>query len=261
MTTISITKLRKFYESLPKLSSPTEEQLSILEDYNRGNNYTKLIDLYKESKKDFSGYKNIDEPFLPLNLSHRRKFLNKVGVISKTRHVTLVFEERKNKIDVDDANYNFEYIQREVPTSRTPKTKSEAGIKESGAGGIDFIGSNYKKHLPILGEIKVGGDQNSFYALIQLLTYLSELSTHNQIERINNKTNPNPFGNISQFSSKNSFYLYIVLVFSEYGKLKQQILTETQKLAAHLEQDIQEIEKIVFLKMYPDDKEKEITKI
>lgn len=248
MTTISITKLRKFYESLPKLSSPTEEQLSILEDYNRGNNYTKLIDLYKESKKDFSGYKNIDEPFLPLNLSHRRKFLNKVGVISKTRHVTLVFEERKNKIDVDDANYNFEYIQREVPTSRTPKTKSEAGIKESGAGGIDFIGFNRNNHLPILGEIKVKGDQNSFYALIQLLRYLSELSTPNQIKRINRHK---LFGDIPDITDEKCFYLYILLINTNLTGKKKEILSKTQTLAAHLEKNIQEIKEIVFLQMHP----------
>lgn len=256
MKNIPINKLRNFYESLAKLGLSTDTQLCIVKDINREDKYKRLISLYEESKKDFSDYENIDVPFLPKKLDHRKKLPdpNKIGTISTTQEVISVLLGRNPEIDVGDECYNFKYIEREVPTCRTPKTKSEAGIKKSGAGGIDFIGSNDK--LPILGEIKVEGDQNAFYALIQLLTYLSELSTPNQIERI---IKMNPFGNISDFPSKNSFYLYIVLVFSEYGTLKQQILTETKKLAAHLEQGIQEIEKIVFLKMHH--KDKIITKI
>lgn len=258
MKKIPITKLRNFYDSLKKLSSPTEAQLCILKDYNTDSNYTKLIDLYKESKKDFFEYKNIDEPFLPSpqNLAKRKSLPVNVVTISSDEDVISVLLERNPEIDVGDEDYNFKYIEREVPTCRTPKTKSVAGIRESGAGGIDFIGFNCKNHLPILGEIKVKEDQNAFYALIQLLMYLSQLSTPNQLERIGKH---NFFKNDSSFTPKTSFYLYILLVFTKYGKLKDEILTETQKLAEHLEQGIQEIEKIVFLKMHH--KDKIITKI
>lgn len=259
MKKIPINKLRNFYESLAKLGLSTDTQLCIVKDINREDKYKRLISLYEESKIDFSEYENIDVPFLPKNLDHRKKLPdpNKIENISTTHEVISVLLERNPEIDVGDEDYNFKYIEREVPTCRTPKTKSEAGIKKSGAGGIDFIGLNCKNHLPILGEIKVEGDQNAFYALIQLLTYLSEISTPKQIERI---IKNNPFENISDSPFKNSFYLYIVLVSSEYRTLKQQILTETKKLAAHLEQCIQEIEKIVILEMNPGGKKK-ITKI
>ena len=72
MKTIPITKLRNFYESLAKLGFSTDTQLSILRDINREDKYKRLISLYEESKKDFSEYKNIDEPFLPSNLDHRK---------------------------------------------------------------------------------------------------------------------------------------------------------------------------------------------
>lgn len=257
MKNIPITKLRNFYESLAKLGLASDTQLSIVKDINRADKYNRLISLYTESKTHFAEYANIDEPFLPDDLAHRKSLPDpdEIEIILTTRDVISVFQKNP-EINVDDSGYSFTYKEREVPTCRTPKTEFEAGIKKSGSGGIDFIGFNCKNRLPIFGEIKVGGDQNTFYALIQLLTYLSELSTPNQIERI---IKNNPFGNISEFQSKKSFYLYILLVFEKYGKLKEQILTETQILADHLEQNIQEIEKIVFLKMHP--KTQIITKI
>jgi hypothetical protein len=37
----------------------------------------------------------------------------------------------------------------------------------------------------VLGEVKCGDDKTPFYAFIQLLTYLSEMATANQIARAN----------------------------------------------------------------------------
>ena len=245
MIIIPITKLRNFYDSLSKLSLSTITQLNIVKDINRKDNYKKLISLYEESKKHFAEYKNIDEAFLPG--SYRKPLPIEVATISNTQDVISVFQERNPEIKVGDSEYNFNYIEREVPTHRVTKTNSKAGRK-SGAGGIDFIGFNCKNSFPILGEIKVKSDQNAFYALIQLLRYLSELSTPNQIDRIKEH---NLFKNNFTFTYKTSFYLYILLVSEKIGNKKNELLKETQELAAHLEQDIQEIEKIVFLKMHP----------
>lgn len=258
-TMIPITKLRNFYESLAKLGLSTDTQLSIVKDINREDKYKRLISLYEESKKDFSEYDNIDEPFLPKNLNHRKSLPDpdKIETFSSTTDVISVLQKRNPEIDVGDSGYNFKYIQREVPTYRITNTKSKAGRK-SGAGGIDFIGlsCNEDNKLPILGEIKVAGDQNAFYALIQLLTYLSELYTPNQIKRI---VETRLFGNDYNFIPSTSFYLYILLVIKKMGKEKESLLRESKTLASHIEQDIQEIEKIVFLKMHPE--EKIITKI
>ena len=251
MKKIPITKLRYFYESLSKLSLSTETQLNIVKDISRKDNPKKLISWYKESKNNFAEYENIGEPFLPNRLDKWRKHPNKVETtISRTPDVISVFQERNPQIVVDDSDYNFEYIQREVPTYRTTKAEFRLGKKNrSGSGGIDFIGFNCNNLLPILGEIKVEGDQNTFYALIQLLTYLSELSTTDQIKRINKYK---LFGNIPDLTSKTSFYLYILLAFTQLGPIKRKILDETRNLAKHLEKpNIQEIEKIVFLKMHP----------
>jgi len=213
MKTIPVTKLRNFKNELDKFKSPTKEHLRILEDYNRYNNYTNLIDLYKKSKEAFFEYQNIDESFLPSNLDHRESLpvFEEIDTTSTTQDAISVLQKRNPEIHVDDSDYNFKYIQREVPTCRTPKTEFEAGIKKSGAGGIDFIGFNVNDKLPILGEIKVKSDKNAFYALIQLLMYLSELSTPSQIERIMKN---NPFENISEFPSKKSVLsIYNISIF------------------------------------------------
>jgi hypothetical protein len=182
-----------------------------------------------------------------------------VKAISSTQDVISVFIEKQKEDgliavkDENDQNYNFHYIEREVPTYRTTNSEFETGEsgKSSGSGGIDFIGFNCKDNLPSLGEIKVGGDQNPFYALIQLLTYLSELSTPNQIERINKYK---LFGNIPVLADESSFYLYILLVNTNTSDIKKEILSRTLTLAANIENEMKEIQNIVFLDMHPETK-------
>ncbi|MBN1971052.1 MAG: hypothetical protein JW870_16920 [Candidatus Delongbacteria bacterium] len=255
MKTIPITKLRNFYKSLSELRLSFETQLNIAKDFNRKENFGQLISMYKESKEHFAlKYENVNEPFCSKSL---RKFnpSNK-DVISKTQDVVSVFQTNNCKVKViNDSNYDFNYIEREVSTFRTTNSVFETGLsgKSSGTGGIDFIGINTKDSLPILGEIKVAGDQNAFYALIQLLTYLSEMSTPNQITRI---IKSNLFS--VNIKPATSFYLY--LVFTHFSGRKREILNEVIKLARNLANaDLQEIQEIVFLNI--DKYTKEISKI
>ncbi len=260
MKTIPVTKLRNFYDSLCGLGLTAQTQLCILKDINNADKYKRLIFLYEESKEHFRKYENIDEPFLPDSINHRKPLPHDVAAASNTSEVISIFQEKQKGNDgiaVDGSACDFKYIEREVPTSRTTNAITEYGVKgKSGSGGIDFIGSNCTDKLPVLGEIKVRSDQNAFYALIQLLTYLSELSTCNQIDRINKYK---LFGDIT-LTEEATFYLYIVSVYANLGDIKNEILSETQRLAAHLEKDIKEIEKIVFLKMHMQSKDITIIK-
>lgn len=256
MKIIPVTKLKNFYDSLSKLGLTTETQLCVLKDINTAKKYERLISLYEESKRHFKKYENIDEPFLPSDLSHRKDLPAYVQTITNTQDVISVLKEtqdRNNKIQVDESSYDFIYLEREMPTSRTTNGITEDGIVgRSGSGGIDFIGFNSNDRLPVLGEIKVRSDQNTFYALIQLLTYLSEISTPHQIERINKDK---LFKDIPNLTESASFYLYILLVNSDLGGIKKEILSETERLATRLEKGITEIRKIVFLKMHPETKD------
>lgn len=254
MKIIPITKLRNFYNSLSKLRFSSETQLNIAQDFNRKDNFQQLIALYNESKNHFAKkYDFNNEPFL--SNASRKLLPSSVKSINRTQEVASIFENTKPFIAVvNSTDYNFEYIAREVSTIRTTKAEFDNGDsgKSSGNGGLDFIGWNIKKELPILGEIKVKGDQNPFYAVIQLLTYLSEISTPNQIDRI---INTNLFkANLSK-SNFNSFFLYIILTNDNFLKPKKaddkkyKIFIEAQKLVKRLEFSIPEIEEIVFLRM------------
>jgi hypothetical protein len=142
--------------------------------------------------------------------------------------------------------YSFEYMEREVSPLRTTHAiySNNLPAKSSGTGGLDFIGWNTSRNLPVLGEIKVKEDQNPFYALIQLLTYLSEISTPNQIDRINNYKH---FGTANCLSSNTKFYLYIISCRQLNPKKKYDLLLpSTKALAKNLSAKINIIEDIIF---------------
>ena len=238
---IPVTALREFYRILSLYSIKTN--ISILDDYNRGNNYLKLVELFYKSKKQFEIYHNT-ESFIS---NSRRKALPVAPTkISNTNDVVSLLEQNKVNIVVNNKSLNFRYIEREISPLRTTGNSmflTGESSKKSGTGGLDFIALNEKDNLPILGEIKVKNDKNHFYAIIQLLTYLSEMSTPNQIDRINAT---GLYDNIRLDTDK--FYLYIIS--SQYNmrsKPRQKILSNSNELAEKLKNGINEIKDIVFL--------------
>jgi hypothetical protein len=243
------TELRHFYRILTKLSFDTLTQRSILNDLLRKDNYRKLVELYNNSFKHVD--KIYDNRYEPIFDNPNRKSITAISPIIKgTNDVISYFINNKLVNTVLPSIYNFEYIEREVSPLRTTKgidiTWGKAS--RSGTGGIDFIGWNITNNKPLLVEIKVNNDQNPFYALIQQLTYLSEISTPKQIERINKH---HLFGNNHSFPT-DSFYIYILSYRTKKLKGKYDImLPATKQLAIKIKGSIQQIEEIVFLHMDP----------
>ncbi len=242
---IPFTKLREFYKFLRMFS--TETHIHILEDFNRNNNYQKLIKIFEESQIHFSKYCSIDS----FTASSKRKKLPSlpISVLKGTNDVVAILESRKtNKIN-NNPDFDFEYIDREIsPLRTTGGVNFETGKsgKSSGTGGLDFIGRNNNDGLPILGEIKVGNDENPFFALIQLLTYLSELTTHNQLERIRYT---DLFKKSTAKLKSDKFYLYILLSnYNLKSKYRRNLLTESQELAKKLKV-ISNIKDIIFIEL------------
>ena len=243
---IPTTELRAIYNLLRMLSTNTRRQIS--DDFNRKENYIKLADIYNRSKKHFEKYENINEPFL--SAAPRKPLCKSGSTITKTNDVTSAFEENsENIIVVDGLGYDFRYIDREVSPIRTTNAEFDTGMsgQSSGTGGLDFIGWNLKDQIPVLGEIKVKNDEDPFFALIQLLTYCSELSTGNQIKRINETQ---LFG--TRTTIYKPFYLYVILV--DYNSTKNpdlSVLFENAKnigtkIKTYLDEDLKEV---VFLNM------------
>ena len=239
---IPLTKIRNLYNLLREFSTSTH--ISIMNDFNRKNNYKKLIDIYKDSKRHFSKYL-CNDSFI--NEVNRKELPTNPNKISNTNDLVTILE--KNCINVvNNKELNFKYLKREVSTLRTTgNAKFESGQsgRSSGTGGLDFIGWNSTNNIPILGEIKVLNDENPFFALIQLLTYLSELSTPNQIERINNTSLFD-----RNITSPPQFYLYTILSsYNNNSKERQILLNGTLELMKKLKNEIADIFDIVILKL------------
>lgn len=240
---IPLTSLRGFYNLMGLFR--TQTHIEILNDFNREKNFTRLLTIYEESKAHFKKYSGLDKF---VDSSKRKKLPVPPPTISETNHVASILDKRGFNLVAKNPELGFEYIEREVsPLTTKGGVYYENGKsgKSSGSGGLDFIGWNIKNNLPVLGEIKVKDDENPFYAIIQLLTYLSELSTPNQIKRINYTDLFTGHKNI-----KGQFYLYILLSNYNINSYKRKILLKESKiLANNLQKGIKEIKEIVFLKL------------
>ena len=133
-----------------------------------------LARLFADALVSNNEFNQVNQPFLDDELLENREPLtpNSRG----TNRVTYAMSNA-GLIDVGtQPPYVFQYIEREVPHLRT-----QALEEQNDMGWIDYIAAI--NETPILGEIKYEADQNPFYAFVQMLTYLSEMATPNQIER------------------------------------------------------------------------------
>jgi hypothetical protein len=247
------TELRSFYRTLSKMSFSTSTQLALLTDLNRKDNYDHLVKMYENSFYHIKRIYNNDEPII--GDSSKRKSLPVPGTkIKKTNELVSLLSDKINITHDTDPSYNFKYIDREIAPLRTTSAKFDTGksAKSSGNGGIDFIGWNTANELPILGEIKINNDQNPFYAIIQLLTYLSEISTPSQIARCNT----HKLFNGKQLTIDQEFYLYVVLhnYRIENNSLKN-ILELSRNLAQNITVKIAQVKEIKFFTYKPDKKQ------
>lgn len=249
MKIVPSTKLRALYESLTSLHLSTATQNRIMQDLLVKDNHKGLVKLFEESYEHIKTYDNINEPII--NLNAKRKPIQVTTSIKSTNDVISHFQSNNKKVCVAPSIYDFEYIEREVSPLRTTNAiyENQLSARRSGTGGIDFIGWNTSRNLPVLGEIKVKDDQNPFYALIQLLTYLSEISTPNQIDRINNFKH---FGTANNLSSNTKFYLYIISCREIIPNKKyDQLLPSAKVLAKNIGMQINIIEDILFFHLDP----------
>jgi hypothetical protein len=128
------------------------------------------------------------------------------------------------------APYKFAFLSREVPHLRAMTSREQ---EQTGKGWIDYVGRTQDR--PILGEIKWKDDKNPFYAFIQLLTYLSEIATANQITR---SIQHRLYGDDIPITP--TFDLHILLVnFNDRGA-KGRLIWPTRDLAEALKKCLKE---------------------
>ncbi len=128
-----------------------------------------------------------DEPFFPQDPTGRvaPDFRKSTGTVV----ITDTFSKLAAIRIAARTPYAFRYIEREISPLRTPRGRYADGdlASKSGAGGVDYVGvvdaDGDRPCIPVLGEIKRGGDKDTFYAFLQLLTYLSEIASAPQTAR------------------------------------------------------------------------------
>jgi hypothetical protein len=207
------TFLRELYEVLSIFSTATHTAMckDILRKL-KATTDDNLARYFADALKANKLFCQIERPFIPDDRDN----------ITGTNPVTTVMMRTSPlKFSVTEGiTYEFSYLQREIPHLRA-MTKDEQDSK----GWIDYAART--KLRPILGEIKWKGDKNSFYAFIQLLTYLSEMATPNQIAR---SVRHELFGN--DLPANPAFDLHIFLGnFNDRGE-KGPLIELTRELAS-----------------------------
>lgn len=212
------THLRHLYEFLGGFSTATQN--AICQDFLRkiGGTEPTIAEWLVEAIADNSSFENIAQPFVSTKASSTR--LPTSADSSKTRIIHLLSSKGEIAVNGGPADYRFSYAGREVGPLRI----EGANQRTSGAGGIDYIANTQQR--PVLGEVKVDSDKNPFYAFIQLIVYLSELATQNQIMRANQHKE---FG--LSLASPQPFDLHILLAdFNDRGQ-KGKLIEPTGQLA------------------------------
>lgn len=222
--TVPITGLRNHYLRIGRPGVSTRKRLEECDQL--AADATPLLDEFLDAVRELEIYDNRKEGFYPrkgrLDPQDRRRDKG-------TTDVTECLRRGPVTVRGVDAPYEFTYLHREVNPLRTTRGKFVDGTAatRSGKGGIDYVallaGS---PPSPILGEIKFGGDKDVYYAFVQLLTYLSEISSVAQAERANK------FLFEGKLVVPSRFDVHILLWdYNDRGNDKKKIIESTRRLA------------------------------
>lgn len=181
---VPITGLRKRYLRLGYPGVSTRQRRQECDELT--SDVTPLVNEFVKALDELRSYDRREDPFYP---DHQRKTTARLK-----KGATEMFgklEEQGQPVSVlGIPAYSFIIVDREINPLRTVGVRSPDGTPASRkgrvGGGLDYVGLlEGPSRTPILGEIKAGSDKDTYYAFVQLLTYLSELSTPAQLARAN----------------------------------------------------------------------------
>lgn len=249
---IPTTAMRRFYSFLKLYNSNTILQVAI--DINASvPKQRKFADIICRSATHFSIYSNVEEPFLSENA--RRREIPPVGPTPRFKNTQEVISFLLN-YPLQGKNFQPFNIEREIDPRRTTRAVFDDGRsgKSSGVGGADLVAWDKVSDKPMVGEIKTRGDENAFYALVQVINYFVEFSSLKQIERCNRH---NLFG--KSLSPTQEFTLAIIFAdFNHNSARQEEILVQSKNLASMIEQEFEQIHKIIFVNIEKKMKDFEI---
>ncbi len=190
-----------------------------------------LIDLFAVSYSHFDQYSNVGESFGDGGGRKKQSTTNFAEAFARS------LERVPDEIDnltrglSGDPKLGFDFVDREVNFRRTSGGslfEDGSSGQSSGAGGVDLWLRAHDGGLPIVGEVKAAGDTDAFLALVQALTYVCELVTRAQLERVEEHYSEHfPLGHLTNSEGP---YADIYLICEGEPKL----IEETHELAGLL---------------------------
>lgn len=154
---------------------------------------------FAESVAHFASYDNREDPFYPPTRAER-KFATGIG---RTNDLVLRLEKQKRIVPTDaldrrtthDAGTTViaipssqlvcDYVDRELLVQRTTGPAQWAdGSPNIGGLRLDVLLADSTDRTPIVGELKLPGDMDPFFALVQALACAAHLATSHQYERM-----------------------------------------------------------------------------
>jgi len=113
-------------------------------------------------------------------------------------------------IDVPAPDLAFEYVDRELLLQRTESpAKWENGAINRGGIRPDILLADLETRTPIVAELKLPGDMDPFFALVQALAGAAHLATSAQYERMRNHLKRGKFPALSAPPRLDVFTLFV----------------------------------------------------
>jgi hypothetical protein len=192
---IPITRIMRRYQRLRKL--PQAQRLQ--EARHLVEHPEELAEEFAASVAHFAPYANLNDHFYPPERAKREYAAD----VQRTNDLVLRLQEQGTLVPVDGASrltrhaagagvtavpaadLTARYVDRELLVQRTTSPAEwEDGTHNRGGVRLDVLLADVASRRPIVAELKLPGDMDPFFALIQALACAAHLATHNQYERM-----------------------------------------------------------------------------
>lgn len=180
---------------------------------------------FAASVTHFAAYKNVEDHFYPPGRPKREPAS---GAQKRTNDWVLPLQDQGSLVPVDGsdrlvdhdagpglravpaAQLACDYVDRELLVQRTTSPAAwEDGKPNRGGLRLDVLLADAADRTPIVGELKLPGDMDPFFALIQALACAAHLATPHQYERMRRHLDRGKFPELSAAPRLDIWVLFV----------------------------------------------------
>jgi hypothetical protein len=208
-----------------------------------------LAKCFADSVTKFGPYDNVDHPFYPKRPKHQPV----TSKLQRTNDLVLRLEDVKELEPVpaegsmaeppsgvrpvEADKLAFGYVDRELLVQRTESpAKWSDGRKNGGGTRLDIVLVDVAGpvRVPIVAELKLPGDMDPFFALVQALTCTAHLATRNQYQRMRKHLKRGEFPDLPSEPRLDVFVLMVVPPGQKKSAPKGKYMPGLHRAAAEL---------------------------